>query len=99
MSRAILLLHAAVFPFLVGCADVARKDPFAELQSVRESPAKDLTAVMALSQNTVAAMPYMNRYRGVGASAHGERLFKELADIFRKDFKSVVKADSIEAAK
>ncbi len=96
-----LAVPATALLLLSGCA-MNRQDPFAEIQSAqgaRQSPGRDLTAVLALSKNTIEAMDYMGRYRGVGSSEQGRRLFSGLANVVQSGFKSVVKADSIEQAK
>jgi len=97
--KASLIALASLLTVLSGCADNVRQDPFAEMKAVEASPVKDLSAVMALSKNTIAAMPYMKRYRGLGASDAGGSLFVKLATVLRRNFKSIVKVDSVEQTK
>ncbi len=111
-SKVLISLISAIFILLVGMAMTGcvnappRIDPFADLTS-STSTYKDLTLGLVLSKNTKNASQYAQQFDrtrnilnpGMGEGSAGQKVFEDIASLFRKNFKAVVKFEKVEDAK
>ncbi len=105
MKDNLISLISVIFILLAGCAASAppRTDPFAGL-SLKNPAYRELSLVFVLSENTRNALVHSDRVgqqmRGslFGYALDYDSFFADIASIFQKNFKSVVKAERLEDA-
>lgn len=102
MNRFSFFPVVMVLLLLSGCmTPPERVDPFADLTSAT-SPYKDLTLGLVLSQNTKSASRYaqqLDRMRstlnpGFGEGSAGQKVFENIAALFRRNFKTFIKIET-----
>ena len=85
---------------LAGCSTPPeRRDAFEGLGGSQASLLGGLTVMVVSSENTRQARTYLSNLMGTGVPEQTDRLFEGIETVFQRNFKAVVKLDSLEDAK